>query len=101
MVVEHGPVIQGTGRLEIHHVVGRKGKHNKVLIGPWFILPLPWQYHDPGSNDPLNVTYFRHRFTQAFGLQTALFAQMVETIENRGNPVPDGNILQAIQDTNL
>jgi len=34
-----------TNNVQVHHVVGRKGKHNKVLIGPYFILPLHEDYH--------------------------------------------------------
>lgn len=100
IVAEHGPVIQGEGPTQLHHVVGRTGKHNKVLIGPWFVLPLPWQYHDVASGDSCNVTHFRHNFTRRFGLQKDLFLQMVERIRATGESVPHGLILKAIEDTN-
>lgn len=103
-VVEFGPMVNDPSpmyRPQIHHVVGRKGKHNKTLIGPWFILYLPWRYHDVASNDPLNVTHWKHEFTDAFGLQSKLFAQRVELIHNAGLEIPDKSILDAIADTGI
>lgn len=38
-VREIGSVVSG-GQAVIHHPVGRKGKHNKIEIGHWWVLPL-------------------------------------------------------------
>jgi hypothetical protein len=101
-VAEYGPVIDGDGRTEIHHFcTGPWRKHNKVSIRDWALLPLPWQFHDPHSNDLRNVTRFKHAFTKAFGLQTELFAEMVQNIDNRGLDIPDRHIINAIMDTRL
>ena len=48
-----GCVVCGSENPEIHHVVGRTSKHNKVHIGHWFILPLNHfnhKYLDQGSS---------------------------------------------------
>ena len=31
---------------ELHHVLGRSAKHNKTAIGHWFIIPVPYTYHN-------------------------------------------------------
>ena len=52
---------------QLHHVKGRSFKHNKVDIGHWLILPVPFELHDVSSNHPLNVTHNKNNFTAAFG----------------------------------
>lgn len=66
--------------LQCHHVCGRTYKQNKVHIGHYFILPVPIDLHDVHSNNPLNVTHWRHNFTNEFGLQRDLWAKMVERL---------------------
>ena len=63
---------------QLHHVVGRSAKHNKIEIGHWFILPVPFDLHDVSSNHPLNVTHHKKKFTGHFGFQRELFNEMVE-----------------------
>ena len=67
---------------QIHHVCGRAYKQNKVKIGNWFILCVPISLHDVHSNHPLNVTHWRHRFTDDFGLQRDLWLKMVEKMRS-------------------
>lgn len=67
---------------QMHHVCGRSYKQNKVKIGNWFILPVPLALHDVHSNHPLNVTHWRHRFTDNFGLQRDLWLKMVEKMKS-------------------
>lgn len=98
---EYGCIATGRSGLQHHHVVGPKGKQNKVLIGPWFVLPIWWELHDVSSNNPNNVTHFRHRFTDLYGKQKLLFAEMVETLQNGGIEVPEEDILSAISLTNM
>lgn len=40
-----GCILDYPGPVEIHHVVGRTAKHNKVDIGHWFILPVSSEAH--------------------------------------------------------
>lgn len=101
VVADHGPIVPGYGPTQLHHVAGRTYRHNKVDIGHWYILPLPWQYHDVASPDPCNVTHFRHNFTDRFGYQRDLFEQMLNNMENRGIilEIPD-EVVEAIRSTN-
>lgn len=84
----YGCVVTSETAVELHHVVGRKYKLEKVLIGPYFILPLCWRLHGVLSNDPRNVTHFRHRFTEEYGLQRDLFAKMCDDMAENGIMVP-------------
>ncbi len=87
-------------QFQLHHVVGRKAKHNKVAIGEWFILPLPIRYHDVSSDNPFNVTHYRHMFTHEFGLQSELFKEMIESMVNLGVDLPFGDdVINSIMDT--
>jgi len=96
---KHGPVVKGHGRVQIHHVVGPTYVHNKVPIGHWFLLPLPFELHDVSSNHPCNVTHFRKRFTEEHGEQRILFELMCEIIRAEGGTLPPDEALQAIQQT--
>ena len=98
-ITDYGCVVTGRSDIQRHHVLGRKAKHNKVAIGEWFVLPLWWELHDVSSNHPQNVTHYKHRFTDGYGLQSELFAEMVERLIDRGFEVPDQEILDAIADT--
>ena len=40
MVREQGCILGYPGPVEIHHVVGRTAKHQKIEIGHWWILPV-------------------------------------------------------------
>lgn len=99
-VSEYGPVVPGAGPTQIHHIFGRTYRQNKVEIGHWAILPLPWQFHDVASNDPCNVTHYRHKFVGKFGTQRDLFDQMLKNMEFRGiiHGVP-GDVIDAIKTT--
>lgn len=83
----YGDEWQGS-QLQCHHVAGRTYKNNKVHIGHYFILPIPFDLHDVHSNHPLNVTHWRNRFTAEFGMQRDLWLKMVNrmTDENTINP---------------
>lgn len=83
-----------------HHVAGRKYKHNKVAIGEWFILPLPFALHDVSSDHEFNVTHFKNRFTEKFGLQSELFKEMIDSMVLHGFDLPFGDVvINAIMDT--
>lgn len=85
---------------QLHHVLGRSAKHNKVAIGHEFIIPVPIQYHDINEKNDLNVSYFKHNFTERFGKQFELFVTMYEVMRVRGYSVPSKGVLNAIMDTN-
>lgn len=85
---------------DMHHVVGRKGVHNKVAIGGWFVIPVEKKYHDVHSNNPFNVTHYRKRYQIEFGNQRDQFYAMCMSIKDDDGelPFPD-EVLHAILDT--
>ena len=85
---------------QLHHVVGREGKHNKIEIGHWFIIPLPTRLHDVDSNHSHCVTHHKNLFTDRFGLQSELFMEMIESMVMSGSYLPfDIMVINAIMDT--
>jgi len=85
---------------QLHHVLGRSAKHNKVAIGHEFILPVPFVLHDVSSNHPNNVTHCKKAFIKRFGSQSSLFQIMISVMEYEGYTVPSREIYNAIMDTN-
>jgi hypothetical protein len=87
------------GPWQMHHVVGGSYVQDKVHIGEWFLLPIESEFHDPGSNNPLNVTHFRKRFCKQFGSQRALFLCMTRRMEDMGLLIPPPRVMEAIMRT--
>jgi hypothetical protein len=85
--------------IQRHHVLGRSAKHNKIEIGHWFILPVPFELHDVSSNHPLNVTHNKKAFVKRFGNQRDLFLQMVEEMRDDGYELPPYDACEAIRGT--
>tara|TARA_R110000851_G_scaffold133381_3_gene268208 strand:- start:10859 stop:11206 length:348 start_codon:yes stop_codon:yes gene_type:complete len=95
-----GCVITGQNDVQIHHVHGRTYKNNKILIGPWLILPLCIRLHDVHSNDPLNVTHYPKKFGLEYGLQKDIFLDMCDNLENDGIILPFGDdVIESIRNT--
>lgn len=92
------PLANG-GPWQMHHVVGGSYVQDKVHIGEWFLLPIETEFHEPMSNNPLNVTHFRKRFCEQFGTQRGLFSRMVESMEDMGLMVPPPEVMEAIMRT--
>lgn len=84
--------------LQCHHVAGRTYKQNKIHIGHYFILPVPFALHDVHSNNPLNVTHWRNRFADEFGMQRDLWLSMVSRMHSKGaiDELPALEIVEAI-----
>lgn len=102
MVADYGCVACRESQVQVHHVFGRTYKHTKVLIGPWYVLPLHPRYHDVGSDNPFNVTHYPKKFAIAFGCQRHLFMKMCEAMERKGIELPfDDEVWQAIMDSPL
>lgn len=101
-VAVYGPVAKGEGAVQFHHVKGRAYVHNKIHIGEFFILPLPWELHDVHSNSGLNVTHFPKNFVAEHGKQSELWMSMVEEIRGYYQQLPFGqDVIDAIMDTGL
>ena len=87
-------------RYQLHHVLGRSAKHNKVSIGHWFIIPVPFELHDISSNHPDNVTHCKKSFIKRFGNQSDLFNKMATIMDLQGYTTPDLEVCYAIKGTN-
>ena len=85
--------------VQLHHVLGRSAKHNKVAIGHWFVIPVPFWLHDISGNSEYNVTHNKHNFTERFGKQSQLFSDMMVDMEMNGYEVPSQEVYNAIMDT--
>lgn len=101
IVAQFGCVVSGESIIQIHHVFGRTYKHNKVLIGPWYVLPLAFRYHDVSSDNPFNVTHYPKQFAIEKGYQRDLFGKMVNKLQEHGYPVPPPDVLKAIEESPL
>ena len=87
-------------QFQLHHVLGRSAKQNKVEIGHWFILPVPIPLHDISSNHLLNVTHHKKSFIRKFGKQSEIFNHMLHGMFDEGLDTPHFYIASAIGDTN-
>ncbi len=95
------PDYEGDIRFELHHVLGRSAKHNKVSIGHEFIIPVPKELHEIKSNHPNNVSYFKKNFVKAHGDQRGIFQCLISCMAQWGYETPDMDIYNAIMDTNV
>ncbi len=102
----YGREYEGRKDFQLHHVLGRSAKHNKVHIGHWFIIPVPVELHDVSSNHPDNVTHFKKNFVNRFGDQRGIF-QILYSCMHKWNDfdgndfeIPPMEVYNAIMDTN-
>lgn len=101
-VTQYGCVITGANNgIVRHHPLGRKAKKNKYWIGQRFVYCLYWELHEVRSDHPLNVSYHKNAFIDAYGKESDIFYKMCMRIKEQDGslPFPDEE-LQAIMDTN-
>lgn len=101
----YGAEYEGRTDFQLHHVLGRSAKHNKVAIGHWFVIPVPVELHDVSSNHDLNVTHHKKAFTKEFGDQRGIF-QILYSCMDKWNDfdscdftIPNREVYNAIMDT--
>lgn len=101
-ITEYGCVItRSQHNLVRHHPIGREGKQNKLWIGRWFVFCLEWDMHHYHGQDPCNVHNHKNEFIKTYGRQSYRFANMCADIKAEDGFLPfDGEVLQAIMDTN-
>ena len=101
----YGPEYENRFDFQIHHVLGRSAKHNKVAIGHWFIIPVPVELHDVSSNHELNVTHHKKAFVKEFGQQCGIFQILYSCMvqwnkySNNNFTIPSMEVYEAIMDT--
>lgn len=84
-----------------HHVMGRSAKQNKVAIGHWFIIPVPFELHDVSSSHDDSVTHSKKSFVKRFGTQRSLFIKMYNSMYDQKydlSIIPH-EVVMAIKDT--
>lgn len=89
------------GRIDIqrHHVLGKTAKQNKTLIGPWFIIPVPFELHDPNMKNEHHVGHCKKAFVKRFGAQRDIFSVMYHSMKESGFNVPNEHIYNTIMST--
>lgn len=87
--------------MQRHHVVGRSARHNKIHIGHWFIIPVPYELHDPGESHQFHVGSRKKGFVQKFGNQRDIFIRMVNImrLQGYGTYIVPFDVLLAIEGT--
>jgi len=95
----YGDIYDGSEDIQLHHVLGRSAKHNKVAVGHWFILPVPFELHDVSSNHHFNVTHYKRNFTNQYGMQRDIFNKVYQGLKVCGYEVPGQEVYDAIMDT--
>ncbi len=85
--------------IQRHHVLGRSAKQNKVAIGHWFIIPVPFELHDPNMDHEFHVGKCKKAFVSRFGTQRSLFKRMYQSMKQQGYKVPNIDVYNAIMET--
>jgi hypothetical protein len=86
-----GSVISG-GPAVIHHPVGVTGKHNKVHIGHWWVIPLTDEEHKALHNGTLDVNEDRK------GWEKFMFSRTCMQLMGQCTDFPPDEAIYAIQD---
>ena len=95
----YGEEYRGRFDFQLHHVLGRSAKHNKVSIGHEFIIPVPIELHDPNMTNEFHVGHCKKAFVEKFGSQSSIFQILISCMGQWGYDVPSMEIYNAIMDT--
>lgn len=90
---------EGSANFQLHHVLGRSAKQNKVPIGHEFVIPVPFELHDVMSNHPENVTHRKKAFVERYGTQRGLFDHLVYLMKENDYDTPSDEVRAAIEST--
>ena len=85
-----------TNGVQIHHVKGRKFKHNKVLIGGHFILPLHYDLHMVTGAHPNAYHKNKRGFIEEFGQPRDLWLKCYTKVQDLYNI--EESIINSIMD---
>lgn len=95
----YGHEYEGRTDIQRHHVLGREAKHDKVAIGHWFIIPVPYELHEPNLKHKHHVGHSKKSFVKKFGNQREIYENMVNVMECQGYDIPPNDVHYAILDT--
>ena len=94
------PEYTGQYAMQRHHVLGRSAKHNKIAIGHWFVIPVPFELHDPNVTHEFHVGHCKKAFIERHGYQRGIFQCLVSCMDKWGYDTPPMDVYYAIMDTN-
>ncbi len=95
----YGEEYEGYVSIQRHHVKGKSYKQNKIHVGCDFVIPVPYQLHDPNEKHEFHVGHCKKAFVKRFGTQRSLYATLIQTMIENGYEVPSNEVLDAIQAT--
>ena len=95
----YGHEYEGRTDIQRHHVLGRAAKNNKVAIGNWFIIPVPFELHDPNMKHKYHVGHCKKAFVKKFGTQRELFCVLYHNMKSWGYNVPSNEVYNSIMST--
>ena len=86
---ELGCIVSLDKNIQMHHLEGREFHFKKVHVGHFWQIPLWVEYHDVGSNHPLNVTHHKEKFHDWFGRPNVLLRENAERCRDAGIDYPE------------
>lgn len=94
---------ENSTEMQRHHVVGKSAKHNKIPIGHDFVMPVPFELHDPNLSHKYHVGKCKKAFVKKFGKQSDIFQAMISGMIDFGYTMnlPEGHVTDAIMGTNI
>ena len=93
------PDYEGRVEMQRHHVMGRSARQSKVDIGHWFVIPVPYELHDPNENHQFHVGHCKKAFVKRYGNQRGIFQALYSMMEMEGYKVPGKEVYNAIMET--
>lgn len=88
---EHVCCVSGDNGVEVHHCEGSTFRHNKVLIGHWFCIPLTTEKHKEYHS---GTRAFRERH----GMQADLWMNVYQLYKDDTGKKAPLEVVQAIAD---
>ena len=85
-------VTRKSGPSIVHHCEGATFKHNKVLVGHWFCLPLSQEVDDVITKGS------RKRFREVYGPQSTLWAKVITGYALECCKMAPSDVFDAIMD---
>lgn len=87
----------------IHHAVGSTGRHNKIHIGQWWVVPLCYDHHQGPGGIHGDLSMFDAFDRAALGntrkeIEKSLFARFAEIYEKRTGELIPEDVKSAVGD---
>ena len=78
---------------QLHHCAGRKARHNKVVIGEWWVIGLR-----PDHHDNINFLHTSEGFHTRKEFEKYHFLSLVKLAESEGKEIPPPEVIEAIKE---